>query len=80
MFSFFTVFFHKLFLIEKRKEEQERQMLEMLHVQALQAELAIFSRSKQTMTGRMDRWMTGQIAEMMLHIPTSFTVCNSVIE
>jgi len=32
MFSFFPVFFHKLFLIEWRKEEQERQMLEMLHV------------------------------------------------
>ncbi len=33
MFSFFfPVFFHKLFLIERRKEEQERQMLEMLHV------------------------------------------------
>ncbi len=25
MFSFFPVFFHKLFLIERRKEEQERQ-------------------------------------------------------
>jgi hypothetical protein len=32
MFSFFPGFFHKLFLIERRKEEQERQMLEMLHV------------------------------------------------
>jgi hypothetical protein len=32
LFSFFPVFFHKLFLIERRKEEQERQMLEMLHV------------------------------------------------
>jgi len=32
MFSFFPVFFHKLFLIERRKEEQERQMLEMLHM------------------------------------------------
>jgi len=32
MFSFFPVFFHKLFLIERKKEEKERQMLEMLQV------------------------------------------------
>jgi len=75
MFPFFPVFFHKLFLVERRKEEQERQMLEMLHMTGPQ-ESAIFGRSKQTMTGRMDGWMTGQMDEMMLHIPTSFTICN----
>jgi hypothetical protein len=32
MFSFFPVFFHKLFVIERRKEEQERKKLEMLHM------------------------------------------------
>jgi hypothetical protein len=48
MFSFFPVFY-KLFLIE-----QERQILEMLQWQALQAESTIFGRSKQTMTGWMD--------------------------
>ncbi len=26
-----------------------------------------------------DGWMTGQMDEMMLHIPTSFTICNSMI-
>jgi hypothetical protein len=32
MFSFFPVFFHKLFLIERIKEEHERQMFEMLQM------------------------------------------------
>jgi hypothetical protein len=32
MFSFFHVFFNRLFLIERRKEKQERQMLEILHM------------------------------------------------
>jgi hypothetical protein len=54
MFSFFLVFFHKLFLIERRKEEQERQMLEMLHMTG-PPESPIFGRSKRTSTdGRVD--------------------------
>jgi len=28
------------------------------------------------MIGWVDGWMTGQMDEMMLHIPTSFTICN----
>jgi hypothetical protein len=29
------------------------------------------------MTGRMSEWMTKQMDEMMLHITTSFNICNA---
>ncbi len=31
------------------------------------------------MTGWMDRWMMGQMDEMMLHVATSFTICNVML-
>jgi hypothetical protein len=86
MFSFFSVFFHKLFPDWEEKGRTGR-------ANARNATRDRPSRQSQPfsvgvnrpwqdgwMTGWMDRWMTGQIDEMMLHIPTSFTICNSIIE
>jgi len=58
MFSFFPVFFHKLFLIERRKEEQERQMLEMLHMTGPRGRVSHF-RSEYTDHDRTDGWTDG---------------------
>jgi len=30
------------------------------------------------MTRQMDGWMTGQMDELMLHVTTSFNICNNL--